>query len=115
MVIEPQPTFLIDCSDSDFTSHRLRQQQATGNPSKGFLSLPPYTVHIAAKHAQIEISARNLIIFPLNLESTRAEVGNLMTHFVTYGFWFASSQLRFLRARFISVMFFCSYYLWATM
>ena len=24
VVIEPQPTFLIDCSDSDFTSHRLR-------------------------------------------------------------------------------------------
>ena len=36
-VIEPQPTFPIDCSD--FTSHRLLQQQATGNPSKGFLSL----------------------------------------------------------------------------
>ena len=24
VVIEPHPTFLIDCSDSDFTSHRLR-------------------------------------------------------------------------------------------
>ena len=61
----------IDCANNC-----LQEAQA-----RVFLVWPPYTVHIAAKHAQMEISTRNLIIFPLNLESTRAKVGNLMTHF----------------------------------
>ena len=57
-VIEPQPAFPIDCSD--FTSYRLRyNNRLQETQASVFLVWPPYTVHIAAKHAQMQISRIN--------------------------------------------------------